>query len=170
MYLFILLALANCNCQKNTTSKEMANSIINNEECPENGICSIELLKNKSLNVKSDEFGKIYYNLEDNNTKNVVRYTFDKDKDSTLQDSGYREEIIFEINTNVSELNLSEKKLQETKMLFGRFCYCKGATGYYKIENGTLLLKKEKDNIVLDLNFKITEVPQIVTKINRTIK
>ena len=63
MYLFILLALANCNCQKNTTSKEMANSIINNEEYPENGICSIELLKNKSLNVKSDEFGKIYYNL-----------------------------------------------------------------------------------------------------------
>ena len=99
-----------------------------------------------------------------------MRYTFEKDKDSTLQDSGYREEIIFEINTNVSELNLSEKKLQETKMLFGRFCYCKGATGYYKIENGTLLLKKEKDNIVLDLNFKITEVPQIVTKINRTIK
>lgn len=170
LYLFILLALANCNCQKNATSKELAKTILNNEACPESGICTIELLKNKSLNVKNDEFGKIYYNLEENDTKNVVRYTFEKDKDSTLQDSGYREEIIFEINTNLNELTLSGKKLQETKMLFGRFCYCKGATGYYKIENGTLLLKKEKENISLDLDFKITEVPQIVTKINRIIK
>lgn len=168
--LFMLLTLTSCNCQKNTSFKEAADKIVVNEECPENGICSIELLKNKSLIVKSDEFGKLYYNLEDNESKNVVRYTFNKDKDETLQDSGYREEIIFEINTNVTELNLSGKHLQETKLLFGRFCYCKGATGYYKVEDGTLLLRKEKENIVLDLNFKITEVPQIITKINRSIK
>lgn len=168
--LFLLLVLTSCNCKKNTTSKETTNTIIGNDECPENGICAIELLKNKSLIVKSDEFGKLYYNLGDNESKNVIRYTFNKDKDETLQDSGYREEIIFEINTNTSELNLSGKELQETKMLFGRFCYCKGATGYYKIEDGTLLLKKGKENLDLNLNFKITEVPQIVTKINRIIK
>jgi len=168
--LFLLLALTSCNCQKNTSFKKTADTITVNEECPENGICTIELLKNKSLIAKSDEFGKLYYNLEDNESKNVVRFTFEKDKDETLQDSGYREEIIFEINSNVSELNLSGKNLQETKMIFGRFCFCKGATGYYKVQDGTLLLRKAKENIVLDLNFKITEVPQIVTKINRIIK
>lgn len=170
LLLFLLLALTSCNCQKKTSLKEPVDTITIKEECPENGICTIELLKNKSLIVKSDEFGNLYYHLDDNESKNVVRYTFEKDKDETLQDSGYREEIIFEINTNVNELNLSGKNLQETKMIFGRFCFCKGATGYYKVQDGTLLLRKAKENIVLDLNFKITEVPQIVTKINRIIK
>jgi hypothetical protein len=168
--LFILLFLTSCTCKKNIPSKEIANAVIQNDECPENGICSIELLKNKSLNVKNDEFGKMYYILEDNKAKNVIRYTFNKDKDETLQDSGYREEVIFEIDPNGTQWNFSNENLQETKMLFGRFCFCRGATGYYKVTDGTLLLKKEKESMLLELNFKITEVPQIITKIHTVFK
>lgn len=137
--------------------------------CPENSVCTVEVLKNKTLNVSSDEFGGNYYKLGDDEFKKVIKYSFTKNKDPKYMDSGYQEEILFEIDNSDTNLTLKDYDLQKTKMLFGRFCYCKGFTGYYKIENGSFLLKKQKSGYLINLSFKIVQVPQIITKINQYV-
>jgi hypothetical protein len=54
-------------------------------------------------------------------------------------------------------------------MHFGRFCFCRGQTGYYKVEEGKLNLKKTNDTIALNLDFTITKVPQIIKTITTSI-
>lgn len=154
-FLFLLIC---CGSKKN-------NPTTSNVNCPEESTCSIEIIKNKGLIVKNDSFGNAYYELEDSDAKNVILYVFEKNKDENIPDSGYKEEVIFEIDAKNAELNLTGTSLQQTKMLFGRFCFCRGATGYYKVNEGTLALKTEKGQIQFDLTFKINEVPQIISHI-----
>jgi hypothetical protein len=55
-------------------------------------------------------------------------------------------------------------------MLFGRFCFCKGQTGYYKVEQGTLNLIYKKNVVDFTLDFTVTKVPQIIKSIKATVK
>ena len=167
---FIPLAfiLSFCKCPKATiaaSDKSMIESV-----CPENGKCTSELLRNKSLNVKADEFGSIYYQTLESNETSVVIYRYDKNVAASLQDANYREEIVFEINNKTQTLSLSGKDLQQCKMLFGRFCFCKGQTGNYKVEEGTLNLKQEGDTVQFDLNFTVNQVPQLINSVKATVK
>jgi hypothetical protein len=167
---FIPLAfiLSFCKCPKATiaaSDKSMIESV-----CPENGKCTSELLRNKSLYVKADEFGSIYYQTLESNETSVVIYRYDKNVPASLQDASYREEIVFEINNKTQTLSLSGKDLQQCKMLFGRFCFCKGQTGNYKVEEGTLNLKQEGDTVQFDLNFTVNQVPQLINSVKATVK
>ncbi|WP_298118249.1 hypothetical protein [Flavobacterium sp.] len=168
----ILTLITACNCQKKVsdkTSEIKKDEIVTNSTCPSDGKCTIEVIKNKSLEVKSDEFGSNYYNLTDNMNTSVVLYRYNRNVEEGLQDASYKEEIIFEINNNEKQLSLSDRDLQKTKMIFGRICFCRGQTGYYKVQSGKLFLENQKENIILDLNFKITEVPQVINSFNYTI-
>lgn len=138
--------------------------------CPPDGVCTTEILKNKSLVIKTDEFGSTYTQIIDSETTSVIVYQYNRIVKGNLQDANYREEIFFEISNSDTELNLTNKELQQTKMLFGRFCFCRGQTGYYKVEEGKLNLKKTNDNITLNLDFTITKVPQIIKSITYTLK
>ena len=82
-----------------------------------------------------------------------------------LQDAGYREEIIFELD-NFDPIKLGSSSLQKTKMLFGRFCFCRGQTGYYKVTEGTF----EIANQIATLQFKVSEVPQITNEIRFSLR
>ena len=53
-------------------------------------------------------------------------------------DGGYREEIIFEVPTDLKDGIVSGKQILSTKALFGVFCYCKGKAGYYTINEGSI--------------------------------
>lgn len=145
----------------------MTDSISKTESnCPPDGTCKIEVLKNKSLVVKKDDIGAIYYQLIDDVTKNVIHYEYNQTSDENLEDGGLREEILFEVDQNSSELQLSSMALQQTKMLYGRHCYCKGGAGYFKVENGTLTISKtNKNKHSLLLDFKVSEVPQTISTI-----
>lgn len=168
---FLTLITA-CNCQKKVSdnpSEIKKDEIVTNSTCPSDGKCTIEVIKNKSLEVKLDEFGSTYYNLIDNMNTSVVLYRYNKNVEEGLQDASYKEEIIFEINNNEKQLSFSDKDLQKTKMIFGRICFCRGQTGYYTVTSGKLFLENQKENIKLDLSFKISEVPQIINSLNYTI-
>ncbi len=167
--LFIFL-LFSCSSKKSTISDDKSNSEIYQTSCPEDGVCTFEILKKKRITIKNDDFGKIYYSLEEDETKNTIRYVYSLNNDKKIQDSSYREEIIFEINSSESTLNLSDITIQNTKMLFGRFCFCRGATGYYKVNEGNLIIKKTNEKYIMNLVFKIHEVPQIITTISGVIK
>ncbi|WP_447635717.1 hypothetical protein [Flavobacterium microcysteis] len=131
-------------CSTKTSQATTSNSKKTRIEssCPEKGVCTFEILQNKSMNVKTDGTGKMYYELEENPDKVVFFYKYsDKIKDTTLKDAGYREEIVFEMNKDYTDFSFSDKGIQSTKMLFGVFCYCKGKAGNYKVNKGSLIKK-----------------------------
>ena len=158
----ISVLLLGCNSVKKV---DLSNSqaLLN---CPDDGLCKVEILKNRCISIKNDAFGKLYFEMSPCDGKSVVRYTYTRNSDEKYKDSGYQEEVIFELNASLSSLNLSNKSLQDTKMLFGRFCFCRGATGYYYIKNGDLKIENSK----VFLDFKIEEVPQIISRLEFDLK
>ncbi len=165
IYLLAIIVLTSCSCKKTTSQKLTA---MQQSECPKDGTCTVEIIDNKKLNVKQDEFGSIYYELEDNFDTKIVKYKYSRTVKGNIQDAGYREEIVFEIENALTDLTLVDTDIQNTKMLFGRFCYCKGQTGNYKVSIGKLNFNAQEKTI--DLDFKVTEVPQIITKIKILLK
>lgn len=162
--LLVFFSLMSCNCKKATTQQT---TVSITSECPKDGTCNVQLLKNKSILVKKDEFGSTYYTLEDSDSKNVVKYTYNRTVKGDLQDANYREEIVFELNNQTDNLTLSDAALENTQLLFGRFCFCRGQTGNYKINQGKLTVT---DGKVIDLNFKTDEVPQIISHVSFLMK
>ena len=157
---------------KNNFSNNQDSIIIENtpSNCPENGVCETKIFRNQSLEIKTDEFGSMYYEKLESPTTSVILFTYTKNTPKDLPDSSYREEIIFEINNSDSDVELSDLNLQKTKMLFGRFCFCRGQTGYHKVKSGILKLKNADKKISFNLNFLISEVPQTIKSINNSVK
>ena len=137
--------------------------------CPENTICTVEIIPNSSLEIKTDTFNRIYATVE-KGTQVVFKYSFKQNEDQQYLDGHYIEEIYAELPSNFSEISLKDEELSKVKLLFNRLCYCKGSAGFYKIKKGKLVLKKIKKNIyTMHLDFKMDEVPQITTTINETL-
>lgn len=107
-------------------------------ECPTEGECSVEILRDKSIDVKTDDIGKIYYSLQNAPGKTVIKYSYSKHTDTALQDDGYNEDILFEVNSDYTEFSYTDAALQDTKMLFGVMCFCRGKAGFYKVTEGSV--------------------------------
>lgn len=167
----LVLIIVSCKSTKNTTSTFVVNEafLINTVNCPENGICTIELLPNTSLEFKTDEFGNIYPVIAEGN-KTIFKYIYTRNPVPNTQDSNYSELVFAEFDSTISEIELTDEALQNIKLHFGRLCFCKGETGYYPIKNGKFIISKSsKKSFKIDFNFKIKEVPQIISEINETV-
>lgn len=139
---------------------------VTNMACPEDGTCSFEILKNKSLQIKTDNLGSMYPKMIDGKYS-VLKFEYKKQGNTNYQDSGYREEVFIELENNNLEFETTD--LKSRKLFFARWCYCKGQTGYYKIKQGKLSVTKiDAENFQFHLNFKIEEVPQIINEIKQT--
>jgi hypothetical protein len=140
-------------------------------DCAKNAECSLKIFPYKSMNVKTDEFGRLYYEMVDNPEKNVIQYNYNKIVKGDIQDAGYREELVFEANQNGAKELLSESTPQNPKMLFGRFCFCKGQTGYYKVEKSDIAVSETDHKLkTVALGFTVDDVPQITKSITFAIK
>lgn len=159
--LFLFGLLFSCNAQKNVSTAMPTLT----SECPQDGTCQIEILKNKQLILHYDDLGGMYYDIKDQEGTTVIHYQYNKTTQLNLQDGHYREDIIFEIKNSDKLLDLTDSELQQTKLIFGRHCFCKGQTGYFKIENGNLQLSA-KNEINFDLNFTCDKVPQIIKSVS----
>ena len=71
----LALGLSFCHCQKAAVAATPTKSSIESV-CPENGVCTIKIQKGKSMAVKTDEFGSIYYTTEDNANKSIIIYEY----------------------------------------------------------------------------------------------
>ena len=134
-------------------------------ECPIDGTCEIEILKNKQLVLLYDDFGGMYYDIKENEGTTVLHYQYNKTTQANIQDGHYREDLIFEIKNSDKSLNLTDTALQQTKLIFGRHCFCKGQTGYFKLEKGALILEEKNNTFELKINFSTEKVPQIINQI-----
>lgn len=163
--------LISCSVRKNDAEKtlnEQEKEFV--QECPNGGMCSIKYLANKSIKINKDNTNKIYYSLEDNFEKSVVRFEFKKNNPSGIAEANYIEEIVLEIQNSEREINLSDEFLEKAKVLFGKHCYCKGQAGVYSIQIGSLKMKQDKEKISIELNFDVSPIIHEVSKIKYLIK
>ncbi|HCQ12437.1 hypothetical protein [Flavobacterium sp.] len=173
-----IAVLTSCCCTNKTTASKEKEANLNtietvstiNSDCPTDGKCTVQVLKNKSMNVLTDEIGAVYYSAEDNADKSIIIYKYERNVPKGLQDADYREEIVFEIDNSEPVINKNDFTLQSTKMLYGRFCFCRGQTGFYKVGKGNLELENKNNQIQFKLDFTVSEVPQTIKTINYTIK
>ena len=176
--LFVLQLLIACNCKKTAVIKVSKAKDLDSKtmvdpkaiDCPIDGICTSKILKDKKMVLKTDDFGRLYYETEQSELSSVVVYEYKKNNPSGYQDGNYREEIIFEIKNSDSKLSFKDEALDQSKMLFGRHCYCKGQAGYFAVKKGKFSFERKNQIIHFELDFTITEVPQIITNIRAEIK
>jgi viroplasmin and RNaseH domain-containing protein len=143
-------------CSKKTTMQEK----ITLKTTPlRNGSETLSLIKNKSLDTLSKN-GSLSYELKASSLTDVIQYTYEIDMDQTPVDGGLREELLFEIPQGDFELNLTDNELQNTKMLFGRQCYCRGQNGIFRITKGNLRVFSKARKINIALDFHQDNVPQ----------
>jgi hypothetical protein len=154
------------------TKQEITNDVpifFQNITCPDDGNCTFEVLKDSSLEIKTDEFGNLYPEISSGN-KLVVKYHYKRNEIKNTADSSYSEFIYFELDNQEENFILKDIDLQKVKLLYGRICFCRGSSGYFKITSGTLFVDKHGDKLDVDLRFKSPKgIPQIITQIKETI-
>ena len=134
-------------------------------DCPKQATCTIEMMANKRMLIETTTNG-LKYALADQTGMNVIIYKYNKIVKGNIQDAGYREEIIFEYDGKRGAKR-QDAQLQNNRMLFGRFCFCEGQTGYFPVSNGTLLADTAGN---VQLNLTVTEVPQVIKEIKFAVK
>ena len=126
-----------CASQLGTAGKSIGSKIEN--PCPNNAACNFEIMVGKSMEISDDGTGKPYYQLIENPAKTVYIYKYSEiNTDPTIQDAGYREEIIFEADSDSIDFSYQGKQVAISKMMFGVFCFCRGKAGYYNVSGGRI--------------------------------
>ncbi len=167
--LLLTLALAGCKCAQKDLAQTGAKPL-QEIPCPAKGTCKTELIRNKSLSIVKDDFGRQYYKLVDSPETHVVKHEYTRGNEETMPDSGYREEIVFEIGAAGQEFSLKDAELRQVKMLYGRFCFCpKDQVGYFEVHNGTLDISG-KGTVNVALDFSMEGIPQVTKQVRATIK
>jgi hypothetical protein len=165
----IILFFASCNANKNLSFVVKNPIQVNAKNCAPNGKCELSLTPNKSLIFKTDKFGNLYPEIsEGENT--LLTYTFKRNPIKNTQDSNYTEIIYATLPKNIKEISLANSELKQVNLHFARLCFCKGETGYYPIGNGTFkLTKTSKDSIKITCEFKVKNIPQVVSSFEETV-
>lgn len=163
----ILLSLILLSCNSKNTVTEKA-TVKNN--CPKDGICSSDVLLDTELQIMTDEFDNSYYKLIKSMGKILLKYEFIRKENPQIADDSYSEIIFIQIDNLTTNLELEDASLSKAKVSFARMCFCREATGVYPVKKGKLKLNKFKNEFDLKLEFKIDEVPQVITSINETFK
>lgn len=136
--------------------------------CAENGNCTVEIFKNSEILARKDETGQLYVEIIPG-AKNVLKYSYNRKSMEGIADSGYQEIILLEFESGEINLHLQNKNLLEANLIFGRLCYCKGESGYFRLTEGDLKLVADNKEIKVVLKFQ-AEVPQIIHELKETIK
>lgn len=134
--------------------------------CLDDGKCTVEIIKDKEISLETTKLNEVVVNYLDATEKSVYTYEYNRTVDPKHIDGHYKEQVIFELQQNLEKLELSNQELQEIDLTFGRFCYCKGFTGYYKVKKGSFKLSDNK----ISISFKVDEVPQELSDISFKIK
>lgn len=151
--LFSLFSLISCKTkvdQVSPNSNEIKDDI--KTECPDGGVCSVEVFKNKDLNLLEDGTGAFYPEIVDGDNI-VVQFTYLVEGPEGSVDGDYSETIHFEINNSEGSLNLKNEELKKINLVFGKHCYCKGEAGYYPVQKGSIQLEKSTETLSFSLNF-----------------
>jgi len=162
VFIFIFL-LMSCKAQEQQQTTSFVKT-----ECPKEGACSFELIENSTLQFHKN--GWSAYTTVEKGNSTIFKFMFERDVDKRMMDAHYIETIYVELPQKVSSLHLKDKELSEVNLIFNRDCYCKGSYGSFLVNKGVLDLKKiAKNKYQLSIDFKVDEVPQVITSINEIL-
>ena len=147
----------------------MGQTINTNSDCPEGGICTVEVHKNKKLTMLDDGTGALYPEMIEGDAI-VVAYTYSKKGPEGTVDGNYSETIHFEVADGEKNFKKENLGLKDVKLVYGKHCFCKGEAGYYLIDNGKLLVETSGAGMHFDLNFKVGKTSQVVSHISEMVK
>lgn len=117
--LFLFFSFISC-CSKKSNISSQQNNTSTNNYCPENGVCTLDILNNKSLHIKNNNENKPTYEIIDDINKKVVVYTFSTNQEDVAFDGGYNESVIFEINSNDENKTYIDEELKMVKMFYNK--------------------------------------------------
>jgi hypothetical protein len=136
--------------------------------CPKDGNCTFEVLTNSSLNLQTDGIGQLYPQVKKGN-KTVLKFEYKRSVDPRIADGGYTEIVYAEIDPKTKDLNLSDEQLTSANVVFGRLCFCRGQAGYFRIDQGALVISTAKDRSkTYAFTFTTDKVPQRLTHFSVT--
>ncbi|SEA72441.1 hypothetical protein [Bizionia paragorgiae] len=167
----MILIVFSCHSTKKTSNNEHSKVMITNQQCPKDGVCSLEVLRKKSITVKTDEFGNSYTEITENDHSSLLVFEYKRNSIEGVQDDNYQEFVYIELASKTENLSIKDSNLQDAKVTFVRLCFCKGQTGAYKVNSGKLnITKMDTSNYQLEMTFKVNEVPQVINAISTTFK
>lgn len=135
-------------------------------KCPDDGVCSFEVIPNTSMQLTFDDTGALFPKFLDSDGI-VLKYEYKRDEQPQLADDGYSELIYLEISKEDLEHGIQNLKLHKINLVFARLCFCRGASGYYKILEGNISITKQKNKEYhIELSFHSNEVPQIINQVS----
>ncbi|AGC77469.1 hypothetical protein LX97_02330 [Nonlabens dokdonensis] len=158
---FLVLLISSC-----TTKNEITKTNQNQTNCPDDGSCITTIIEDTQVIVKVDEYGYSYQSLEKKEGIRTLKFEYNRNQEIKLADDFYTEIIYIQIDKSIKSLSLKDESLKEAGVLYGRLCYCRGATGFYQINKGDLNLLKTDHGYDVSLVFKVNEVPQVITVVN----
>jgi len=164
-YMLIIFTFLFISCSGKKEIAQKNNTIESLNICPKEGVCSVKIYLNNSLNVLKDDTGATYHTFSEDSTKTVIVFEYNKTVEEGLADAYYKEDVIFEINNDVTSLSLKDQELTSTKMLFGKHCFCRDQVGYYNITSGNLTLKKTNNEYLFNLTFNVDKVNHLIKNI-----
>jgi len=165
---FLFFLIASCDAQKNQGEREQDLIPPPHINCPKEGNCTFEVLKNSSLNLKTDGTGKLYPEITQGD-RLVIKYHYEKIVDKDVMDAGLSEYIYLEIDPSASQIILRDKELQQVKMIYGKVCRCSDM-GYYPVKEGNLYLFNRDGKMQIRSAFNIKNVRQVISEIDDNIK
>ncbi|MDT0295169.1 hypothetical protein ACFQ3R_04985 [Mesonia ostreae] len=179
--LSLVILMFSCDSTKSTSDEKSSNTLSPDEKqemsknissitlesgCLPAGDCNLEVMPNTKMDFKIDTAEMLYPEFVDDLHTNTVKFSYNEDTDKELMDGHYREEVYFEVKNGTKEMNLQDMELKDVNFLYGRFCYCKGSAGYFKVDKGNLTMKDGK----LTVEFANGQVPQKLGKITASYK
>jgi hypothetical protein len=118
------------------------------QDCPGNGDCTVQVLKETKLIQKEDESGVSGISFEEDSDFQVIfiQYQDRKRKD-------YTEEIYLQIPSMFKEIHSKNLSLKNQKVILGKVCDCEDS-GFEQITKGELKIIDNRDFISLHLEIE----------------
>ncbi|NEV93637.1 hypothetical protein G3567_05650 [Psychroflexus sp. YR1-1] len=116
------------------------------QECPNNGDCEVQVLKETKLFISEMPSGILEISFEEDPDFQVVFIQF-----KNLKQTNYKEEIYLQIPSRFKEIQSKNQSLQNQKVILGKVDDS-GTMGFERVKQGQLRLVHMKDYISLHLD------------------
>lgn len=161
-FILILIFCLSCGSSQTITQDVKTNNKIN---CPTDGYCKTQVFKNSTLITKTDKFNTIYADVK-KGENTVIQYLYKRNEIPNTMDSGYSEIVYIELKPNqIKDNTFKDLELSDVNAFYGRFCYCKDATGFFPITSGELHITSTLENkFIIEFEYNTLSIPQITTQ------
>lgn len=162
--ILFLLLLSSCGVSRTFLDTKEGSDYITKvtSKCPESGSCEFLIYRNSSLQIQSDGIGQMYYDMVFDADKSVFMYEFKKNDKESVENGNHTERIVFEMRNDVKQLYLEDVGLTNANMFYERHCFCKGQTGMFAINKGSLNVLNE-GKLLIEINIQEVNAPFLIS-------